>query len=293
VGRETNKQRRARQAESAREKAAAARAVARRQEQRRRALGILGTVGVIAVVGVIIAVIAITSSGKKNNVAGDRVPASPAVVEGLTSIKPATYLPIGLGDSAQVAKAVTDPPLTNNGKPEVLYVGGEFCPYCAATRWSLVQALSRFGKFKNLSQISSSSSDVYANTPTFSFYKSTYTSKYVSFVGVENEDRNQKALESLTKAQATIFTKYTNGFPFVDFGGKWVQTNPAFSPGDLDGMTQQQVVSKLSDPTSKPAKDIFGEANSVTAMICKLTNDQPASVCQVPQITTLESQLSA
>jgi hypothetical protein len=293
VGRETNRQRRARQAETAREKAAAARAVARRQEQRRRAMAILSSIGVIAVVGVVIAVIAITSSGKKNNVAGNRAPAPAAVVKGLTTIKPSVYLPVGVGDSAQVAKAVADQPLTSNGKPEVLYIGGEFCPYCAATRWSLIQSLARFGKFSNLSQISSSSSDVYANTPTFSFYKAGYTSKYVSFVPVENEDRDQKSLESLTQAQATLFSKYTNGFPFVDFGGKWVQTSPAFSPGDLDGMTQQQVVNKLSDPTSKPAKDILGEANSITAMICKLTNNRPASVCLVPEITTLQSQLNA
>lgn len=293
MGRETNKQRRERQAESAREKAAAARAVARRQEQRRRAVTVLSTVGVLAVVGVIIAVIAINSSGKKNNVAGNRAVAPASVVDGLTSIKPSTYLPIGAGSAAQVAKPVNDAALTNNGKPEVLYVGGEFCPYCAATRWSLVQAFSRFGKFSNLSEISSSSSDVYPNTPTFSFYKASYTSKYVSFVPVENEDRDKNQLEALTKAQAAIFTKYTNGFPFVDYGGKYVQTSPAYSPGDLAGMTQQQVVNQLSNPSSKQAKDIFGEANSITAMICKLTNNQPASVCDVPQITNLQSQLGA
>jgi ABC-type antimicrobial peptide transport system permease subunit len=292
VGRETNRQRRERQAASARDKAAAARAVAQRQEQRRRAVRILSSIGVVAVVGIIIAVVAITSGGKKNTLSGNRAPATPAVVKGLTTVKPSVYLPVGAGDAAQAAKAASDPPLTNNGKPEVLYVGGEFCPYCAATRWSLIQALSRFGKFSNLSFVSSSSSDVYPNTPTFSFYNSTYTSKYVSFVPVENEDRDQKTLESLTSAQAALFSKYTNGFPFVDFGGKFVQTSPAFSPQDLDGMTQPQIVSQLSDPNSKPAKDILGEANTVTAMICTLTTNQPSSVCQQPQITNLQSQLN-
>ena len=41
-------------------------------------------------------------------------------------------------------------PLSSGGKPEVLYVGTEFCPYCAAESWSLIVALSRFGQFSGL-----------------------------------------------------------------------------------------------------------------------------------------------
>jgi hypothetical protein len=292
VGRETNRQRRERQAASAREKAAAARAAARRQEQRRRAVAILSSVGVIALVGVVVAIIAINASGK-NNVAGNRKPAAASVVRGITSVPAATFSQVGQGNAQLIQKAVNDPPLTSNGKPEFLFVGGEFCPYCAAERWSMVAALSRFGKFSNLSEVSSSSTDVYKNTPTLSFYKSTYTSKYVSLVALENEDRDRKQLEPLTQQQAALFTKYTRGFPFLYLGGKYVQLNAGFSPGDLAGMTQQQVVNQLSDPTSKVAKDILGEANVLTAMICKLTNNKPASVCQASDITSLQGNLNA
>ena len=37
-----------------------------------------------------------------------------------------------------------DPPrlLTNSaGKPEIVFVGAEYCPYCAAERWPIVMAL--------------------------------------------------------------------------------------------------------------------------------------------------------
>jgi Domain of unknown function (DUF929) len=40
--------------------------------------------------------------------------------------------------------------LTASGKPEVLYTGAGFCPYCAAVRWPLIVALSRFGTFSGL-----------------------------------------------------------------------------------------------------------------------------------------------
>jgi hypothetical protein len=290
VGRETNKQRRQRQAATAREKAAAARAVARRQEQRRRAVAVLSTVGVLAVVGVIIADLAINSSGGSGG-STLRAAANPTVVKDVTGVSKASLASIGQGSAQLIAKAVSDPALTDNGKPELLYIGGEFCPYCAAERWSLVQALSRFGTFSNLRQIRSAVTD--GNIATFTFYKSTYKSKYLSFVPVENEDRDRNQLEAMSKSQTQIFSKYTNGFPFLDFGGKYVQLNAGFSPGDLSGLNQQQIAAQLADPNSKIAKDILGEANVVTAMICKMTNNQPASACLVPAITTIQGNLSA
>jgi hypothetical protein len=291
VGRETNKQRRQRQAASAREKAAAARVAQRKAEQRRRAFGVLGTVAVLGVVGAIIAVVAI-NSGSNTNQANDRVTAVSPVVQSVTSVTPAALQSVGPGSASMIAKPTQgDPPLTANGKPELLFVGGEFCPICAAERWSMVQALSRFGKFSNLSQIRSATTD--GNLATFSFYKASYTSKYMTFVPVEAEDRNRQPLEKMTAQQQSIFSKYTNGFPFLYFGGKYVQTSAGFNPSDLTGLSWQQIAAQLKTPTSKVAQDILGEANNLTATICKMTNNQPSSVCLRPDITTLQSKLGA
>ena len=83
----------------------------------------------------------------------------------------------------------SDAPLTGpNGKPLIFYFGAEFCPYCAAERWPLIVALSRFGTFTGLSTTTSSSSDAYPNTPTFTFRAASYTSDYVSFQAVEASD---------------------------------------------------------------------------------------------------------
>ena len=58
------------------------------------------------------------------------------------------------------------PPLTDHGLPAVVYVGAEFCPYCAVQRWALLVAFSRFGTFSNLGQIiGSSSTDVDTEHP--------------------------------------------------------------------------------------------------------------------------------
>jgi hypothetical protein len=289
VGRETNKQRRQRQAASAREKAAASRAAQKRTDQRRRAIVILSSVVAVAVAAALIAVVAINSS-KSTHQANDRTTAT--VAKTVTSVAPAALQTVGPG-SARLSATPTkgDTPLTASGKPELLFIGGEYCPICAAERWSMVQALSRFGTFSNLSQIRSATTD--GNIATFSFYKSSYNSKYLSFNPVEAEDRSQKLLERMTPAQQALFTKYGSGFPFLDFGGKYVQTTAGYDPNTLSGLDWQEIATQLKTPSSKVAQAILGESNNLTATICKLTNNQPSSACLSPEITTLQSQLGA
>jgi hypothetical protein len=59
---------------------------------------------------------------------------------------------------------------SSDGRPRIVYVGAEYCPFCGAERWALAVALSRFGTFSGLRLIHSSSTDVDPNTPTLSFY---------------------------------------------------------------------------------------------------------------------------
>ncbi|HVT63802.1 MAG TPA: DUF929 family protein [Mycobacteriales bacterium] len=286
MGRETNKQRRERQATTAREKAAAARAVQARVDQRRRAKVILSSVVGGAVVIALIAVFAITAGGKQS-AGGNRTDAADSLVNSITSVAPASLDQVGEGTAQMTAKAINDPPLVQDGKPELFGVLAEFCPYCAAERWPLVVALSKFGTFKDLKQIQSSSTDVDPNTSTLSFYKSSYTSKYLAFTPVENEDRTGQPLQDVTKSQKATWFKYSQGFPFLDFGGKYVITGPSFDPGDLKGLTWTQIADQLKDPTTKVAQDVLGEANVFTAMICKMTNGQPASVCSAAGVTKI------
>jgi hypothetical protein len=284
VGRETNRQRREKQAATAREKAASARANQARADQRRRAKTILSSVVAVAVVIAIIVVVAVTRP-VNNNPAGDRTSARPTVVTGVTDVSSSTTDQVAQGNaSLSAVKAISDPALTDNGKPELLFVGAEFCPFCAAERWSMVNALSRFGTFTNLNQIRSATDD--GNLATFSFYKSSYTSKYLSFVPVEDEDRDQKQLETPTKAQDALWAKYTgHSFPFMDFGGQYVVTNAGYPDTDLTGLNWTQITADLKDPSSTVGKDILGEANVLTAMICKLTNNQPANVCSAAGVS--------
>ena len=68
----------------------------------------------------------------------------------------------------------------------ILFVGAEFCPYCAAQRWPLIIALSRFGTFSGLQTTTSSSSIEYPNTITFTFRSATFTSQYIDALAPSN-----------------------------------------------------------------------------------------------------------
>jgi hypothetical protein len=288
-------------ARDARGKVAAQRAADRRARQRKRALiaGIgISLVVVLAVVLVLVrpgATTAPTAAGSTGTAAQDA-----AVARAVTSVPAATFDSVGAGAATGLAATTGQPLLTSGGKPEVLFMGGEFCPYCAAERWALTAALSRFGTFTGLSLIHSSPTDVYPSTPTLSFYKSGYTSKYVSFTPVEwfgeaddaSSPFGHVLLQNPTAAESALFAKYgTSSIPFVDIGNQYLLPQPQYLPSALQGMTWSQVAAAMRTPSSPVAQDIDGAANIITAAICKITNGQPGGVCTSAGVTAAAGSL--
>jgi Domain of unknown function (DUF929) len=277
--------------QSARARIAEQRAAARRQQIRNR---ILITSGIIVLVVVVVVVFIVVSAGKKTPEAsapeGTVLPASVARL--VTSVPASALATVGSGSvpsySPDPVKAISGTPLTSNGKPEMLYIGAEFCPYCAELRWSMAVALSRFGSFTTpLRGIHSSGTDVYPNTATLTFYRVGYTSKYLTFTPVENETVNRAPLQPTTKQEQAIWDKYdANSYPFIYFGGKYMITSPIYDPQVLQGKTWAQIAAALHDPSSAIAQGALGAANYMTAAICKMTGNQPASVCSSLPVST-------
>jgi hypothetical protein len=248
------------------------------------------------VIVVVLIVIKLSSSSPSDAGAGSpsgtALPAK--VATQITSVPASTLAKVGAGTTvAGTIKAVTDTPLTSNGKPEVLYIGAEFCPFCATERWAMAVALSRFGTFSPLHGIHSSATDSPASIPTVTFYKSTYTSKYLTFTPVETTEVDKsKTLQTPTSAQSALWTKYTQqGIPFVDFGNRYVISGASYNYQVLQGKTWAQIAADLQDPSTDIAQGADGAANQITAAICKLTSNQPATVCTSPLITSLQSKL--
>jgi hypothetical protein len=291
--------------QTARERIAAQQAAAKRAETRRRFL--LAGGAVVVVIAVVVALIVVklaqgSGSGSPAKIAAEPVTgvALPATVAKNVTTVPASALnAVGTGAvlsfTSKPLTPITGAALTSAGKPQMLYIGAEFCPYCAAMRWSMAVALSRFGTLSPLHGIHSSGSDVYPNTATLTFYKSTYTSPYLTFTSVENQTRTHGNLQPVTAQEQALWTHYEPsgqlGYPFIDFGNKYALTGPIYSPAVLKGLTWAQISSDMQNPSSTVAQNVLGAANFVTAAICKMTGGKPGTVCTSSGVTAAAAHL--
>jgi hypothetical protein len=283
---------------NARQKIAAQQAAARRAEARRRLL-IAG--GSVAVVLALVAALIVAKLAQSPAQAGSSAAvADPAVAQQVTSVPTATFNKVGTGTATGLKVISGQPALTKGGKPELLYMGGQYCPFCAAERWAIATAVSRFGTLSGLSFIHSSPTDVYPSTPTLSFDKSRYTSKYLAFVPVEwfGEKTDSHTpfghvyLQHPTPQEQALFTRYSGGsIPFLDIGNRYLLPQVQYLPADLAHLSWAQVAAAMRDPSSMVGKDIDGAANIITAAICKLTHGQPPSVCTSAGVTAASRSL--
>jgi thiol-disulfide isomerase/thioredoxin len=274
-----------------------------RAVKRARAARKSRTPWIIVPLVVVIGLAAVVSFGSSSHsTAGDQL-APASLVAKTTSVPAHVFDAVGTGTSNRAPTPIDAPALTKDGRPVILYMGAEYCPYCATERWPMVIALSRFGTFTNLKTTHSSGNDVFPNTQTFSFHGASYSSPYISFTGVEMQSNQQQGngyatLDTPTAEQQQILEKYdrapylgsnasSGGIPFIYFGGKFVSGGATYDPSVLQGKSADEIAAALSDPTNKIARGAVGTANTFTAAICSLTHNQPAQVCTSPAIAKI------
>ncbi len=263
----------------------------------------------VIVIAVVFVVVRLTGHGGPK-AASPAVTGSAAaeVADALGKISPATLDTVGKGKIGALPKKLAgQPALTADGKPLVVYIGAEYCPYCAAERWAMVVALSRFGTFSNLGTTHSASGDVFPNTATLTFHGARYTSQYLSFQGVETATNQPQGngyapLDSLTSEQQHLLQQYDappyvpsssqGAIPFVDLGNRYLISGASYGPQVLAGKTANQIAAALNNPADPITQAIGGAANAITAALCQLTNGQPATVCSTPAARAYAGQLS-
>jgi hypothetical protein len=290
----------------------AAQRAAHQRTQRRNRMLIAGG-AIVVVVAVVLALVLLQGgdSGSSGTAAGG--PSGPtgasltALTDKVTSVPAATLDQVGGGTVTAPPTTISGAALTSGGKPEMLYIGAEYCPYCAAERWGMIVALSRFGTFKGLATIRSAerngagTAEPFPLTATFTFLNATYTSKYLTFTSVEElTNIPDKAtggytpLQTPTAAQQALIQKYdaaNNGaIPFIDYGNKFMSVGASYNPGVLSGLSWTQIAGDLSTPSSAVAQGVLGTANYATAAICGLTGDQPATAC-TPAVKALQAKI--
>jgi len=265
-----------------------------------------GAVGLVIVIVAVLVIVKLASNTTTSTT--DFTPVTPApasVVHDVTNIPTAVYDKVGItSPQVQVSPPTVltgQPPLTLAGRtPAMLYYGAEYCPYCAAERWAMTAALSRFGTWSNLKTTASSHTDIYAATNTFSYYGATLTSPYLAFSGVEqytnvplpSASPPYTTLQNPTKEELAVLTTYSSSkfnpnasssggisFPFVNIGNKALFSGASFSPGVLANLSWTDIAGGLRDPTNPATQAIVATSNYMSAAICASTKGAPASVC--------------
>ncbi len=252
-----------------------------------------GAVAVILVGVTALLVYALTRSSPSQSVAHPAATPSD-VLASLSNVPSSVFDAVGVDATGVQLFPPTSlhgqPPLTASGKPEVFYAGAEYCPFCAAERWPLIVALSRFGHFTTLHNVQSATLSVFPSVQSFSFVHAAYTSPYLTFVGVElystvvDAHGTYTQIATLTPAENALVTRYgqhggSGWFPFVDVGNKVVAATAGFSPAVLEGASQATIVAALDQPRTPIGEAVVASANQLVAGICQATGQQPASVC--------------
>ena len=265
-------------------------------------------IGLVVVVVATLVIIKVSGGGATSTGSSGYSATNPAMVAQLTTIPESVFDTVGVNSSVvQVSAPITlknQPALTGTTAggavvPEILYIGAEYCPFCAAQRWATIIAMSRFGTWSGLGNMTSAAKDSYPNTPTFTFVRAVYKSKYLTFKSVEEytnqidaAGNNYVSLQNPTAAEQKLILKYDtakyipgltsasgNPIPFMTFDNKFLVSGASYSPDTLTGLTRSAIATGLSDPTSPVTDAIIASANYQTAAICSLTKDQPSNVC--------------
>ena len=267
------------------------------------------TLAVVVLVLVIVVVLVIvklvgssTATAPSNGPAPQAVPA--ATLSEITGVPASVFAGVGISSPtvpvAHGRPLSGEPSLVEGKKPAVFYVGAEFCAYCAAERWPLVVALSRFGTLSGLGTMQASSTGAFSNVQTFTFATVTYKSRYISLDSRERYSDQQNSagtafadFQKLDPADTLLFNRLDatartgqpkGTLPFVDLGNRYVLAGSAFSPAILTGLSRNEIAAGLTDPKDPVTQAIVASANELSAEICTIDGQRPSSVCTSPGV---------
>jgi hypothetical protein len=272
----------------ARERIAAERAARKRAEARRRILLSVGAVA--AVVAIVVALVAVKLASPRAALHASESAAPAAVVRQVTNVPAAVLSESGparvITPLQQVRTA--GPPLTVGGKPAIIFVSEESCPFCAAERWAVTVALSHFGTWTQLGVTSSAADDVYPNTATLSFRSAAYHSAQLTLLTTELTDNAGRPLQPQTPLDTELIAHFdvppyvnsadqSGAVPFLDIANQYILAGAQYDPQVLAGLSARQIASQLRDPSSPVAQAVDGSAQVIVAAIEHVLHDHAAN----------------
>ncbi len=182
-------------------------------------------------------------------------------------------LPNSIGDFSKESGASYSPV----GNINVLFIGSQACPFCAAESWSIYLALSSLGgKWTDLSFIYSNRSDIFPDTPGLNFANATYSGGGITFHGYEISNRNWTPYQKLNNTNDALFNQYDqkNDIPFMLIGGVYGHTGSSYPPSILANVTGGTVMQWLKGGVDNSITEhIANESKVISQVISQLQGD--------------------
>ena len=270
----------------ARERIAAERAARKRAEARRRFLVAGGAITAVLAIVVALVAVKLTASPAHRTASESLAPAT--IVRQVTSVPAATLAQVSPGQAVTLLEQVKKPGplLTVDGKPAVVFVSEESCPFCAAERWPLAVALAHFGTWSQLGSTRSSATDIYPDTATLSFRTAHYSSAELTLRMTELADNAGRPLQAQTPLDTKLIGTYdvppyvnsvdqSGAVPFLDIANHYILAGAQYDPQVLAGLSAAQIASQLSNPSSRVAQAVDGSAKVIITAIDQVLHGKP------------------
>jgi hypothetical protein len=238
------------------------------------------------VLAIVVALVAVKLTASPTHRTASESIAPAALVRQVTTVPAATLAQVNQGQATTLLEKVNKPGplLTLDGKPAVVFVSEESCPFCAAERWAVTVALSHFGTWSQLGITRSSATDVYPNTATLSFRAARYRSAELALSTTELTDNVGQPLQPQTQLDARLIASYdvppyvnsvdqSGAVPFLDIGNQFVLAGAQYNPQVLAGLSAAQIASQLSNSSSPVAQAIDGSAKVIIAAIDQVLHE--------------------
>ena len=261
-----------------------------KKRQQTRRLTIIITVVIIAISIAVGIYFVSTANGSTYLDKYDGVLVSAQDMTSLQTVSDQPYGPAATPAMQSQVDSYGGSPFVSNGKPVLVYVGAEFCPYCAVERWALIMALERFGNLTSLHYTTSANDE--GDYATFTFVGSSYTSNYIAFRGYEDEDRSEAPLQTVPANYTSVWTNFGSGFPFLDFENTYVIKASVLPFPDIIGNKNWTAILNDISTSDSVGLQIREAANLITGVICKITQGAPAAVCSASPISTSTSSIA-
>jgi hypothetical protein len=269
----------------ARERIAAERVAQKRAEARRRFLVPIAAVSSVLAIVVALVTVKLTSAPARLTASESIAPS--AVARHVTTVPASVFAQVSPDQVITPLQKVRGPgaPLTAGGKPAIVFVSEESCPFCAAERWAVTVALSHFGTWSQLGVTTSAANDVYPNTATLSFRTAHYRSSKLTLLTTELADNAGHPLQPQTPLENKLIASFdvppyvnsadqSGAVPFLDIANQYILAGAQYDPQVLAGLSAAQIAGQLGNPSSPVARAIDGSAQVIIAAINQVLHDQ-------------------